>query len=295
MSVIYVTGFEKQDLTDTVEVHSKVGVPTIDTSIKRSGAASLKFAPTGSEISLRIESNETADDFVRQYAIYVPTGGLPSGLTKIIQLSDGGGDHTSVRINSNGTLELWDDSGATQLGSDTPAISLDAWHVIELDVGTTHGGNDAKLKLDGVMVAEGATISAGANHRYSEIGIMGAETATIYFDDCVIVTHANGADFESWPNRIKLVMSLPNAAGDNAATAGLYTSINDNDDADYIEIDTTETAEHNMQSSADIGLPSDALIGGACAVLLDGRPVSSCLTLAVEASGRESGTTVTGT
>ena len=296
MSVIHLTGFEKQDLTDTVEVHSKVGVPTIDTSIKRSGAASLKFPATGSEISVRLESNETADDFVRQYAIYVPTGGLPSGLTKIIQLSDGGGDHTSVRINSNGTLELWDDSGAVQLGSDTPAITLDSFeNVIELDVGTTHGGNDAKLKLNGVMVAEGATISAGANHRYSEIGIMGAETATIYFDDCVIVTHANGADFESWPNRIKLVMSLPNAAGDNAATAGLYTSINDNDDADYIEIDTTETPEYNMQSSADIGLPSDALIGFvAVGARVRGETATACSWLP-RIKSQASGTTVTGT
>src|SRR3989337_3478571 len=99
MSVIHLTGFEKQDLTDTVEVHSKVGVPTIDTSIKRSGAASLKFAPTGSAKSVRLESNETADDFVRQYAIYVPTGGLPSGLTKIIQLSDGGAGRPPARIN----------------------------------------------------------------------------------------------------------------------------------------------------------------------------------------------------
>src|SRR3990172_2491981 len=296
MSVIHITGFEKQDLTDTVELHSKVGVPTIDTSIKRSGAASLKFAPTGSEISVRLESNETADDFILQYAIYVPTGGLPSGLTKIIQLSDAGGDHTSVRINSNGTLELWDDSGNVQLGSDTPAITLDSFeNVIELDVGTTHGGNDAKLKLNGVMVAEGATISAGANHRYSEIGIMGAETATIYFDDCVIVTHANGADFESWPNRIKLVMSLPNAAGDNAATAGLFSSINDNDDADYIEIDGTETPEYNMQSSADIGLPSDALIGFvAIGARVRGETATSCSWLP-RIKSQASGTTVTGT
>src|SRR3990167_5126433 len=90
-------------------------------------------------------------------------------------------------------------------------------------------------------------------------------------------------------------MSLPNAAGDNAATAGLYTSINDNDDADYIEIDTTETPEYNMQSSADIGLPSDALIGFvAVGARVRGETATACSWLP-RIKSQASGTTVTGT
>ena len=232
MAVIYSTGFEKQDLTAGVEVTSTVGSPTIDTTIKRSGAASLKCAATGSEVSVVLLS-DTSDfgDFVRQIAIYVPTGGLPSSLTKIGLLSDSGGDHTSVRINSDGTLELWDDSAGpdVQFGSDSSAITLDAWNVIELDVGEGHGGNDLRVKLNGVLFAEGAASANGTNHFNSfKIGVIGAETATVYFDDIVVITHANGADFESWSNGIKLVMSLPNAAGDNAATAGLFSNINYN-------------------------------------------------------------------
>src|SRR3990167_10908670 len=295
MALLYVTGFEKQDLTDTVEVHSKTGVPTIETTIVRSGAASLKCAAAGSEVSVRITSIESPTDKVIQAAIYVPTGGLPASLTTIIQLSDISGNHTSVRINSNGTLELWDDSSPIQLGSDTTAIALDTWHVLELDVGTTHLGNDARLKLNGVLVAEGASISAGSQWRYEEVGVMGAVTSTIYFDDIVISDHSGTADFESWPNQIKLVMSLPNAAGDNAATAGLFSSINDNDDADYIEIDGTETPAYNMQSSSDIGLPSTALIGFvAVGARVRGETATACSWLP-RIKSQASGTTVTGT
>jgi HEPN domain-containing protein len=297
MAVLKVVGFEKQTLTADIEIVSVVGSPTIDTSIKRSGAASLKCATTGSEASVRIDdSPASAIDAVRQVAFYIPTGGLPASLTKIVQLQDAGGDHTSVRINSDGTLELWDDSGAIQLGSDTPAISLNAWNIIELDVGTTHGGNDAKLKLNGVMVAEGATISAGATHRFMEVGVMGSVTATVYFDDIVVSDHNGGADFAGWINGIKLVMALPNAAGDSAATAGNFASIDDNDDADYIELDDNTTiAEYNCQDSSAIGLPSNALVQFvAVGYRVRGETASTC-TYVPRIKSQASGTTATGT
>src|SRR3972149_7709802 len=191
-----VVGFELQTLTANVEIVSVVGSPAIETTIKRSGAASLKTQASGSEVSVKIDNDPgAAESFIRQVAIYVPTGGFPASLTKIIQLSDAGGDHTSIRINSDGTLELWDDVAAAQIGSDSPAITLDSFeNIIELDVGTFNMGNDVIAKLNKKIFAQAATHSAGATHRFMEVGVMGSVTATIYFDDIIVLEATSGTD-----------------------------------------------------------------------------------------------------
>src|SRR4030066_271545 len=111
MAVLYIAGAELQDLTANVEVVSTTGSVSLESTIVRSGLRSYKFAAAGSEASMQVETLPgAAGDFVRTVWIYFPTGGLPASLTKIIQLQDATGDHTSIRINSNGTLELWDDA-----------------------------------------------------------------------------------------------------------------------------------------------------------------------------------------
>src|SRR4030067_2911855 len=101
MARTWVSGAELQSLTAGVEVAAVTGSVTIETTASkvRSGLASYQFAASGSEASLQVETSPaSADDFFRR--VYVMFDSFPASLTKIIQLQDAGGDHTSIRINS---------------------------------------------------------------------------------------------------------------------------------------------------------------------------------------------------
>ena len=181
----------------TYETVSVVGTPTISNDIYYKGVASMRCNAAESEVSakMRGDPGSAVDNVVR---VYVRFTSFPASLTKIIQLVDAGGDHTSIRVNSTGTLELWDDPGLFQLGSDSSALSLNTWYRVELDSGTTHAGDDVLARLNGTQFAAAIAHSGGATWRQFEIGIMGAVTSDAYFDSVGINDHA-GTTNNSWP------------------------------------------------------------------------------------------------
>lgn len=253
----YSCGFELQTITNAVEVVSTTGSPTIDTSIKRSGAASMRFNATIAEVSARIteDPGAAADQIMRAY-FYFASFPLAT-LTKIIQLSDSGGDHTSIRVNSDGTLELWNDVGAVQLGSDSAALSLNTWYRIELASGTTHTGDDVIARIDGVDFASSTTHSAGANWRYFEVGVMGALAMDLYVDD-IALNDTTGTAQTFWPGAGSIVHMHPDSAGDAAASAGTFADIDEitPDDATTIIVidETTDIGDYNLETSANAGI-----------------------------------------
>src|SRR3990167_8050709 len=119
------TSFEMRNVT--YETVSVVGSPEISTAIYFKGIASLRCNASGSEVSakMRGDPGSAVDNVIRTYVRFVS---FPDSLTKIIQLQDASGDHTSIRVNSDGTLELWDDPAGTQAGSDSSALSLNTWY-----------------------------------------------------------------------------------------------------------------------------------------------------------------------
>src|SRR3990167_677201 len=296
MARLLVNGAELQDATAGVEVFAVVGTPEITTTTVRSGNAAWRFNATGSEVSARFRNDSgAADDFV--YRAYVRFASFPASLTKIIQLQDSGGDHTSIRVNSNGTLELWEDVSPAQLGSDSSALSLNTWYRIELDVGTTHTGNDVQARLDGTEFASTATHPGGADHRFIEIGVMGSVTCDMYGDDVAINNHS-GSIQNSWPGAGQLVISMPNGAGDNAATAGTSSSIDEisPSDLDYIELDEITTiGDYNTQDSSTVSIGSgDTITLIAVGLRVRAETAAAC-TFQLRIKSASGGTVATGT
>src|SRR3990167_3366919 len=147
MARVMSMGFELQSATAGIEVLTVTGTPTIDTTTKRSVAASMRFNAAGSEVSAKLTDYSGGID--GHYRCYLRFASFPASLTKVIQIQDLGGDHTSIRINSDGTLELWIDSGTpAQSGVDSSALSLDTWYRIELRVGT-FAGDAVIARIDG--------------------------------------------------------------------------------------------------------------------------------------------------
>src|SRR3990167_277742 len=136
------TGCELQSVTSGVEWDTTTGSPTIDTTTKRSGAASLRCNPSAATAFIRHQysaSNPTANFYARFY-LYIATS--TNALDDIFALYDAGefSNSLSIRLNSNRTLELWDWDfiANAQLGSDSSALDLNTWYRIEVSVvGTT--------------------------------------------------------------------------------------------------------------------------------------------------------------
>jgi len=130
MARLWSSGIELQSVTAAVEFDAVVNSPTINTTIKRSGAASLRcnVSSTTAYISHAYRPTDSTPAFARMYVRFTS---FPAGLTTIGYFFDslaGGG--TNIRVNSNGTLEFWNETLA-QVGSDSPALSVDTWYRIE--------------------------------------------------------------------------------------------------------------------------------------------------------------------
>ena len=157
MARIWLSGFELQSVTAGVEWSTVVGSPTINTTIKRSGAASLRANPSGATayVTKQIQANGGSNYIYVRAWVYIASA--PAGLTTILKLPedlDVAGDGCSIRLNANRTLEFWDDSDPVQLGSDSSALALDTWHMIEVHVATD--GDSLEARLNGTEFASGA-------------------------------------------------------------------------------------------------------------------------------------------
>jgi hypothetical protein len=89
----------------------------------------------------------------------------------------------SVRITSDGKLQLWNDVGSTQIGSDATAWwnsvgFYSIGHTVEVRVNIGTGSVDsAELKIDGVTVASGSSLSiSDAALTHWDVGLIAAAT-----------------------------------------------------------------------------------------------------------------------
>src|SRR3990167_5075679 len=124
---IWSTGFELQSVTSGVEWDTTTGSPTIDTTTKRSGAASLRMNPSAA--SVRISHRVTASTERIAYGrVWLYIASLPAAVEDICGFQENvrlGG--LGIRLNTNGTLELWDTGNGVQVGSDSSALSTGEW------------------------------------------------------------------------------------------------------------------------------------------------------------------------
>jgi hypothetical protein len=241
MARLWTCGFELQSTTAGMEWETNVNSVNWTGSVKRSGAASLLLAPVAGTGAVRMpltaSSFATTTLYARAY-IYVAT--MPGGLTSIIRFTNGATNRMEVRLNSNGTLELW--NSTAQVGSDSSALSTNTWYRIELKVviNGSFVGTDIEAKIDGTAFASGASQSIGAIDAFS-VGVFTSATTTIYFDD-LAVNDSSGSYQTGYPGEGSVVVLTPNGAGASSQwrpfTGSNYDNVNDippNDITDYVD------------------------------------------------------------
>lgn len=286
MSRLWHTGAEWQ-AASTQELGSVSGALAIDTSIKASGAASYK-----------VSGNITADNVIEgEFPSFTQIGGGSQqhiffrGKVYIDALTDDelvraylsfitptGPNQFSIQFyNSGGTLHLevsYNDFATTPLDT-TTGVAFDTWMLIEAewDSGPANGSEVLRIKLDGSTILELTNLNYTIkNTLLFNFGVYNGTASTIsdeivYFDDLAI-NNASGSVNNSWIGEGSIVIAVPTGAGDNAATAGTASSINEvpvtdtaTSSANRIELDTTTSiGDYAITDSSTLGIGSSDTI-----------------------------------
>lgn len=280
MSWAYRTGFEWQSLVAGVEYTEVIGSPTIDTTIKRSGASSLHVGgsiPTGEYWGWDHNITALATGWYR-WGFYIDNQNDDANVATTFDLFLTAANAITCQIVRSGaayTAEVFINDYATSLG--TFSAGIDGWHVLEIyyDTSPANGSEKVTVRYDGAdqitrtdLTLTSKTINNIQLGVYN--GTAGAITGTdVYFDD-IGINNSSGSVNNSWCGLGKIVMALPTGAGDNAATTGIYSYINEvppsntaTSGSTMIELDTNGTiGDYNVTDSSTLGIDShDTIVG----------------------------------
>lgn len=228
MAVKFYSGFEWQSVTAGVEWQAQLSsAPTISTTTKNTGGAALRILNATIYTSKGLSHTLNATDLDVLYAqFYFRIATAPDANTSIFTFYDAavGTMSVSLQVGNDRKLELWYNDTATQVGSDSSALSTDTWYRIEVKMDRSGGAGAGILeaKIDGVTFASTttATITVGGNKIGigAELNGDGASTLEFFFDDVVIRDDA-------YPGGEKVVIAIPTGSGDNNPTTGDYSMI----------------------------------------------------------------------
>lgn len=265
MAVKWFSGVEWGSVTTGVEFSLGSGSPTISTTTKHTGARSLRVNNTTIYTFKGINHTFNATNLNLVYAqfwIYITTS--TDAQSSCFTLYDTTGTMTvSMQLTTDDKLSLWYNDSATQVGSNSAALSKNTWYCVEvkLDKSGSAGTHIVEARIDGSVFAtvSNATVTYGANQFGigMELNGDGATTMDVFFDDFEV----NDSEY---PNLSRTVIALPTGAGDNAATTGIYSYINEippsgtaTSGSTMVELDSNGViADYAMTDSSTMGIDS---------------------------------------
>lgn len=211
MSRLWSCGFELQTVTSDREWDTTTGSPSINTSVVRSGAASLRCNPS-SATAFIAHAMQAADAATRMYMrAYVRIATMPTADTMIISWTDGTPFGYGIKLLTTGKLSISGTNGVLFTSPSTLTLTTGQWYRIELDM---DDNNDiATAYVDGVQVLQltGADVFGGHLARF---GPQDSTSCDLYLDD-LAVNDTSGSTQTALPGAGSIVHLNPNAAGDN--------------------------------------------------------------------------------
>lgn len=253
MARLWSSGLELNSLTANVELtatNGGAGTKTIDSSVVRSGTYSFKIVTTSVQTGFFgyvYQAASTNGDFY--FRFYFRYTGSIGAQTQIITIENSGGTkRAGIRINTDGTLELWNEEDSAQVGSDSTALTADTWYRIELRFDTTTlASSNLDGRINGTSFASGTVNMAfGQNTvRFGAYDINSA--ATFYYED-ISINDSSGSSQNSWPGEEEIIHLRPNAAGDNNAL-GVFPDSNNYQSMDEVTPDDATTQRSTLSDS----------------------------------------------
>lgn len=154
------------------------GSPVLEATIVRTGAGSLKIAPS-SGVAQHWDSGSTiaATDRLR---VYVRVTARPASTARAII---GSAATINIRLNPNGTLEAFISGAGGSIGTSATALTdTTRWYRIEIDATVTTGG----IYIDGVKEINASGVTAFAARVLFGSSDTVADTYTAYYDDWAV-------------------------------------------------------------------------------------------------------------
>ncbi len=240
MARLWTSGFELQSVATGVEVKTNgVGLAgSISTTTFRSGAASLRIAPTASFSWINQQVKATADNTQLFVRVYFNLNTAPvTGTAEIFSVANTTAVTRSiiVRYNSTGTKFECVDSVGTVIGS-SGVVTTGVWYRIELDVTGSTTVGVVKGYLDGVQFANSSVANVVAFDGVYIGAAFNSSTYIGFFDDIAINDSTglsqtglpgSGKVVRLFPNGTGLFSQFPTQTGGTAGVANNYTRIDE--------------------------------------------------------------------
>lgn len=272
MARLWTDGAELQS-TGTLD-HSDSGTaPAISTTTKHSGAASYRINASGSSIWFGQQYKASDSSTQAWFRAYVYFATLPAAEAEIMSLwTTGGSRQLNITVDNAGAMRMRD-SGGTQKGSTSSALSTSTWYRIEFTSTVSAGSAVMEARIDGAAFATASNGNVG-NHSRFLLGCPAAgQTYDIYYDD-IAVNDSSGSAQTSWPGAGSVVYIRPDGQGDNnawlhdsggAGDANNYTECNEttpNDATSYVKRTSTgaKVDDYACGSSSGAGIGATDLI-----------------------------------
>lgn len=268
MALKYALGPAWQSATSGVEWETTTGSPTINTTSPVSGAADLKVNPTATTAFITHTYTTTGSATDRYMTFKFKIVSAVGGLTAIALFRDNtNGNVIILRLNSNNTLELWDEQAGVQRGSDSSALTTNT--IYQLGLRYNRGAGTCEATIDGVSFASGAA-SATLDANIFRLGAIDSATCDLRFGSVIINDSSGSANTGYAPVTALVGIAIPTGAGDNAAEVGTASSINEvppsdtvTSSANRVELQTTTSiGDYAMTDASGVGIGvSDRILG----------------------------------
>jgi len=211
MTRLWTDGFEFQDLNGYCTATLGAG---IDTTIKRSGAASASFQRSGPILNGWFSFSPGAvSEFYLRFGLYVDSASIT---WPYIYWDNGSTEVGSLRFVNCNQLSIY--VGGVQKDIGATSLFVDTWYLIEVHVKLSATVGVVEVKLDGISTLEASfsgntgTGTIDTIRFFQEYGGLGA-VDTAYVDDLAFNDTAGGVD-DSWCGEGKIIVMMP--GGDSA-------------------------------------------------------------------------------
>ena len=277
MARLWMTGFEWQSAAAGVEVASVAGSPAIDTTTKNGGAASLKVSGSIAASAVQSVTSPTftaSSKVYGKYDLYIDAMPNDPAAVAYCEMSSGATNVFSIQFwNDNGTLTgvaYYNNFGGSS-SNFTTGLAFDQWFRLEVLYDTTpaDGSEVLEVRINGTTVVNLTNLTyttKTVNTSVSGVfnGTAGAITTEVAYFDNIVINSSGGSFNNTWVGDERIAIAVPTGAGDNAATTGVYSYINEIPPSDtattgstMIELDNNPTnADYNMTDTSTMGIGS---------------------------------------
>ena len=285
MARLWSSGWELNSATDGVEWEGQVGSATVSSSVFYSGLYAGRLVDgggSGTRWEKQITGSNVNGPWYIRSRIYIATIGTGASYSNgniiLTANSDSGTPTISIRLNTDGSLALWDST--VKIGSNSSVLSTNTWYRVEVYVfnNTGTGKLEATARIDGSDFATTTTSTNTGTLQFLRCGEMMGTAGTptdIYYDDIAVndTTDPGNGTQMSWPGDSKIVHIHPDGDGYNkqwqsqasgtqgTSTFGAIDEITPNDETDYNKRTTnspttTPIDDWTFGSSSDAGINS---------------------------------------